>query len=45
VTDAASPPAAPPTVLFTWDCQSQWYLNLWGPSLNEALLLQPDGAP
>jgi peptidase C25-like protein len=43
VTDVASLPAAPPTVLFTWDCQSQWYLNLWGPSLNEALLLHPDG--
>jgi hypothetical protein len=32
-----------PTVLFTWACQSQWYLNLWGPSLNEALLLLPEG--
>jgi hypothetical protein len=43
VPDVASLPAAPPTVLFTWACQSQWYLNLWGPSLNEALLLHPDG--
>ncbi len=30
-----------PTVLFTWACQSQWYLNLWGPSVSEALLLLP----
>jgi hypothetical protein len=43
VEDVASLPASPPTVVFTWACQSQWYLNLWGPSLNEALLLRPDG--
>ncbi len=43
VGDVASLPASAPTVLFTWACQSQWYLNLWGPSLNEALLLHPDG--
>jgi hypothetical protein len=43
VEDVASLPASPPTVLFTWACQSQWYLNLWGPSLNEALLLHPQG--
>jgi hypothetical protein len=43
VEDVASLPAGPPTVLFTWACQSQWYLNLWGPSLNEALLLHPEG--
>jgi hypothetical protein len=43
VAEVASLPAAPPTVLFTWACQSQWYLNLWGPSLNEALLLHPQG--
>jgi hypothetical protein len=43
VGDVASLPTSAPTVLFTWACQSQWYLNLWGPSLNEALLLQPQG--
>ena len=43
VGDVASLPASAPTVLFTWACQSQWYLNLWGPSLNEALLLHPKG--
>ena len=43
VGDVASLPASAPTVLFTWACQSQWYLNLWGPSLNEALLLHPQG--
>jgi hypothetical protein len=43
VPEVASLPAGPPTVLFTWACQSQWYLNLWGPSLNEALLLAPQG--
>jgi Peptidase family C25 len=43
VGDVAALPASPPTVLFTWACQSQWYLNLWGPSLNEALLLHPHG--
>lgn len=32
-----------PTVLFTWACLSQWHLGIEGPSLNEALLLQPGG--
>ncbi len=32
-----------PTVLFTWACLSQWYVGIDGPSLNEALLLQPTG--
>ena len=32
-----------PTVLFTWACLSQWYVGIDGPSLNEALLLQPEG--
>ena len=41
VWDVPALAAAKPTVLFTWACQSQWYLNLWGPSLNEALLLLP----
>jgi hypothetical protein len=30
-------------VLFTWACLSQYYLGVDGPSLNEALLLQPGG--
>lgn len=32
-----------PTVLFAWACLSQFYQNFWGPSINEALLLLPDG--
>ena len=32
-----------PTALFTWACLSQYYLGVDGPSLNEALLLQPGG--
>jgi Peptidase family C25 len=31
------------TVLFTWACEAQWYQYLWGPSINEALLLVPRG--
>ena len=31
------------TVLFTWACEVQWYQYDWGPSLNEALLLTPQG--
>ena len=30
-------------MLFTWACLSQWYVGIDGPSLNEALLLQPGG--
>ena len=30
-------------MLFTWACLSQWYVGIDGPSLNEALLLQPTG--
>ena len=45
VSDAAALAGAQPTVLFTWACQAQWYLNLWGPSINEALLLVPGGGP
>ena len=33
----------PPTVLFAWACLSQFYQNFWGPSINEALLLLPEG--
>jgi hypothetical protein len=32
-----------PTALFTWACLSQYFLGVDGPSLNEALLLQPGG--
>jgi hypothetical protein len=32
---------ARPTLLFTWACESQWYLNFWGPTVNEALFLLP----
>lgn len=31
------------TLLFTWACEAQWYRNDSGPSINEALLLVPDG--
>jgi hypothetical protein len=31
------------TVLFTWACEVQWYQYDWGATLNEALLLAPDG--
>jgi len=34
-------PAAP--VLFAWACESQWYQYLFGPSIDEALLLKPAG--
>ncbi|HEX9185963.1 MAG TPA: C25 family cysteine peptidase, partial [Vicinamibacteria bacterium] len=34
---------ARPTVLLTWACLSQLYQYLWGPSINEALLLLPEG--
>jgi hypothetical protein len=30
-----------PTVLFVWACEAGWYQNLFGPSINEALLLAP----
>ena len=32
-----------PTVLLAWACLSQLYQYLWGPSINEALLLLPEG--
>jgi PAS domain-containing protein len=31
------------SVLFTWACEVQWYQYDWGPTLNEALLLTPQG--
>jgi hypothetical protein len=33
----------PGTVVFDWACLSQLYQYLWGPSVNEALLLNPNG--
>jgi hypothetical protein len=30
-------------VLFAWACEAQWYLNLTGPAINEALVLRPAG--
>jgi hypothetical protein len=34
--------SAPPAVVLAWACQSQWYLYVWGPSVNEALMLLPE---
>jgi hypothetical protein len=31
------------TVLFTWACEAQWFQYLFGPSINEALLLVDGG--
>jgi hypothetical protein len=33
----------PGTVLFAWSCEAQWYLNLTGPAIDEALVLRPAG--
>jgi hypothetical protein len=33
----------PAPLVFTWTCQAQWYQYHLGPSVNEALLLLPDG--
>jgi hypothetical protein len=30
-------------VLFAWSCEAQWYLNLTGPAIDEALVLRPAG--
>jgi hypothetical protein len=30
-------------VIFAWACEAQWYQNLLGPSVNEALVLAPGG--
>ena len=37
----AASPAAP--VLFAWACESQWYQYIFGPTIDEALLLKPGG--
>ena len=40
VADGASV-GGPPSVFLTWTCLTQFYQFLWGPSVNEALLLRP----
>src|SRR5262249_20119698 len=42
VSDAASL-TGPPSVVLTWACESQFYQYLWGPSVNQALVLNPQG--
>ncbi|HSD66183.1 MAG TPA: C25 family cysteine peptidase, partial [Vicinamibacteria bacterium] len=42
VEDAASLPSAG-TVVLAWSCQTQFFQYLFGPSVNESLLLKPDG--
>jgi hypothetical protein len=37
------PAASPAPVLFVWACESQWYQYLFGPTIDEALLLRPAG--
>jgi hypothetical protein len=39
----ASRLSGPGSVVLTWACQSQFFQNLWGPSVNEALLKNPAG--
>ena len=39
----ALPDASPAPVLFVWACESQWYQYLFGPTIDEALLLKPAG--
>ena len=41
--DAAELAGSPETVVFAWACESHWFLWPFGPSLGEALLLQPEG--
>ena len=41
VNDVASLDMDTPTVLFVWACEAGWYQNLFGPTINEALLLAP----
>jgi hypothetical protein len=45
VDDVADLPAAStaPPVLFAWACEAQWYQYLFGPTIDEALLLKPAG--
>ena len=39
--DDVLPETMSPMVLFAWACQSQWYQNYFGPTINEALFLAP----
>jgi hypothetical protein len=41
VNDVAALDMDTPTVLFVWACEAGWYQNLFGPTINEALLLAP----
>jgi hypothetical protein len=41
--DAPALSGSPETVVFAWACESQWFQWPFGPSLGEALLLQPTG--
>jgi hypothetical protein len=44
VDDVASlPGASPAPILFAWTCEVQWFQYIFGPSINEALLLKPSG--
>jgi hypothetical protein len=31
------------SIVFAWACEAQWYQNLLGPAINEALVLVPNG--
>jgi uncharacterized repeat protein (TIGR01451 family) len=42
VEDAASLPSTG-TVVLAWSCQTQFFQYIFGPSVNESLLLKPDG--
>jgi hypothetical protein len=39
--DDTLPEGMSPMVLLAWACQSQWYLNYFGPTINESLFLSP----
>ena len=43
VDDTASLAGTPLTLVFTWACEGQFYQNVFGPSLGEALVLVPNG--
>jgi uncharacterized repeat protein (TIGR01451 family) len=39
--DAAGLTTPRPSIVFTWGCEVNWHLFLWGPSLGEALVTAP----
>ena len=41
VEDVSTLGEMPPMVLLAWACQSQFFQNFYGPSINEALMLSP----